>query len=74
MSLEVLKALMERLIENQSPAQHLVDFIISHSNSTSYLIGNLEDIVEALKADRAEENRVFRIVVNALKERNECSP
>lgn len=75
MSLEVLKSLRERLVENRSPAQHLVNFIINHSNSTDYLISNLESILDALKEDRAAEGRVFQMVVNALKkERKQCSP
>lgn len=61
-----LKALHDKFVENQSPAQELTAFIMRHSNSPEYLIGNLQAIMEAITADQEVNRNVMACLLRGL--------
>lgn len=54
-----LVALIKEQKQRQNPGYKIGEFLLDHSNSSEYLIAQLETYLEAVKADHEEERKAF---------------
>lgn len=59
MHLNNIEHLINEQKDKRSPGQWIGKFLLEHSNSPEYLIGQLEAYLEAARADLAAERAVF---------------